>query len=80
MQNFNPLVVLAVVRAECSIRRKRSTWGTSVLTKYLAELITLRNNGASLAEIRFWLKKHKRIKVARSTIKRFLDKKKAAVI
>jgi len=69
---FNGRDVLLEIRKARSIRRKRSTWGTSSLNKYLPELLALHDEGASLGEMQFWLLKEKRIKVARSTIQRFL--------
>ena len=69
---FNGRDVLLEIRKVRSIRRKRSTWGTSSLNKYLPELMALHDEGASLGEMQFWLLKEKRTKVARSTIQRFL--------
>ena len=71
---FNAQDVLAVVRNDRSVRRKRTTWGKSKLSRYLTELIQLKQAGASLADMQFWLHKEKRLKTDRSNIKRFLDK------
>lgn len=69
---FNGRNVLLEIRKARSIRRKRTTWGTSSLNRYLPELLALHNEGASLGEMQFWLQNDKRTKVARSTIQRFL--------
>lgn len=71
--------VLSKIKDARAVRRKRCTWGISKLNKYLTEVIQLSGNGASFADIQFWLRKEKRIKVDRSTIKRFLDKNKLSV-
>ena len=63
---------LAEIRAARKVRRKRSTWGRSRLTKYRAELIKLKAIGASYEDMKFWLRKKKRVKVDKSTIWRFL--------
>ena len=72
--DFDAPEILEEIRVDRKIRRKRSTWGRSKLLKYQAELNALRNAGASLQDIQYWLKREKRIKAACSTIKRFLDK------
>lgn len=63
-----------MVREARAIRRKRTTWGRSKLGKYQAELMQLRHAGATYADLQYWLRKEKRVKVARSTIMRFLTK------
>ncbi len=72
--DFEAQRILNEIRLNRKIRRKRSTWGRSKLLKYQAELSDLRKAGASLQDIQFWLQREKRVKAARSTIKRFLDK------
>lgn len=72
--DFEAPAILEEIRVDRKIRRKRSTWGRSKLLKFQAEISALKKAGASLQDIQFWLKREKRAKVARSTIKRFLDK------
>lgn len=72
--NFDATGVLLGIRESRAVRRRRTTWGKSKLNRVLSELILLRAASASFADIQFWLRKEKRIKVNRSTIKRFLDK------
>lgn len=79
-QLFVAEAVLSQVKEARSVRRKRRTWGKSVLTKYLTELIRLREAGASFADLQFWLRTEKRVKVVRTTIMRALDKAKPATI
>lgn len=74
--NFDAAGVLLGIRESRAVRRKRITWGRSKLSKYRAELVLMRNAGAKYADLQFWLRKSKRIKVARSTIMRFLKKPK----
>lgn len=71
---FVPEVVLSQVRVDQAVRRKRRTWGESKINKYIVELIRLREAGGSYAQLAFWLRKEKRIKIHRSSIKRALDK------
>lgn len=75
MENeFNPHEVIACVRHERNVRRKRSTFEKSKLIKYKSELISLFNVGASYRDMAFWLRKNKRVKIDHSNIKRYLDK------
>lgn len=46
----------------------------SRLTKLRAELVLLRNEGASFCEITLWLRKTKRIKVTHTTVMPYLEK------
>lgn len=71
---FNAQTVLTAVREQRAVRRRRCTWGKSKLNKYLSELIQLKERGASYADMEYWLRKEKRLKINRSSIKRFLDK------
>lgn len=49
------------------------TMRRSKLAKYHAEIVELRQLGASLEDIKIWLRR-KRVKVERSTIHRYLKK------
>lgn len=71
---FNAAEELCKVREDRAARRRRSTWGKSKLSKYQAELIQLRRAGAKYADLQFWLRQEKRVKVDRSSIMRFLKK------
>lgn len=73
-QLFVPETVLSQIKDARSVRRKRTTWGKSKLTKYQSELIQLRAIGASFVDLQFWLLKEKRVKASPSTFKRFLEK------
>ena len=59
------------IKREMSARKKRTTWSKSKLQKFHAEVVQLRQVGASLAEIRFWLKT-RRMSAAITTIRSFL--------
>jgi hypothetical protein len=75
MENqFNAAEELCKVQEARAVRRRRSTWGKSKLSKYQAELVQLRQAGAKYADLQFWLRKEKRVKVDRSSIMRFLKK------
>jgi len=73
-KKFNAIETLAQVREAREKRRRRCTWGKSRLTPHRAELVKLHMAGGSLADLTFWLKKEKRIKVAASTVHRYLKK------
>ena len=63
--------ILDAMRARrATIRRKR--YRSSKLTRYRAELVTLRQAGASYREIAFWLRRDHRLRVDHSTIRRYL--------
>ena len=66
------------MRAERTRRRRRRTWGKSVLEPYRHELTALHQAGLSYADLAFWLRKTVRIKVDRSTVRRFLAKQAAS--
>ena len=72
--DFEAPAILEEIRVDRKIRRKRSTWGRSKLLKFQAEISALKRVGASLKDIQYWLRRENRVKAARSTIKRFLDK------
>jgi hypothetical protein len=71
---FVPEQILSKVRDDLAVRRKRSTWGKSKINKYLVELMKLRESGGSYDQLKYWLRKEKRIKIHKSSIKRALDK------
>lgn len=73
-QPFDASAALAAVRQARIERRRRCTWGKSRLTPHRAELAKLRTAGASFGDLVFWLRKEKRIKVADTTVMRFLAK------
>ena len=73
-KDFDAGAVLTTVRAHRAICKHRSTWGKSRLVKHRAELVQMRQEGASLGDLVVWLKTEKRVKVERSTVMRFLDK------
>lgn len=70
----DPDATLAAIRAVRAAARRRCTWGKSRLVKHRAELEKLHAAGGSFADLALWLKKEKRIVVARSTVMRFLEK------
>ncbi len=72
MTEFNPSSELAVLRRQTSTIRKRR-YARSRLDRYQDELLSLRQAGASVAELQRWLRLH-RIKVAHSTVSRWLAK------
>lgn len=72
MSNFSALNEVKKLKNQTkTIRRKR--YGKSRLDRYKKQLITLRDNGASIAELQRWLRA-KRIKVEWSTVSRWLNK------
>jgi hypothetical protein len=62
-----------VLKQQTRIIRKRSyTRRESRLDQYKGELLALRREGCSIAELQRWLRK-KRIKVVHSTVARWLE-------
>ena len=53
-------------------RRKRSRF--SKLMPYRQELVELRRAGATITDLVLWLRKNKRLRVAASTVSRYLQK------
>jgi len=53
--------------------RKRHRYARSRLDRYKSELLRLHNAGATITELQVWLRKQ-RIKVAHSTVSRWLKK------
>ncbi|OIQ96349.1 hypothetical protein GALL_216260 [mine drainage metagenome] len=71
---FMPEDVLSKIKSDRAVRRKRRVWGKSRINILMAELLNLKEAGASYADLEFWLRKEKRIKIHRSNIKRAMDK------
>ena len=71
---FMPEDVLSKIKRDRAVRRKRRVWGKSRINKFMAELLKLKETGASYSDLEFWLRKEKRIKIDRSNIKRAMDK------
>jgi len=73
MDSFDAEQVLNDIRtSRATIRRRRYT--KSKLDRYRAELVSLKNAGASLSDLVFWLRKTKRTKAQRTTVQRYLLK------
>ncbi len=67
---FDPIAELAALHQQTrSIRKK--IYRCSRLDRHASELLTLRRNGASAAELQRWLRA-RRVKVAHSTVARWL--------
>jgi hypothetical protein len=71
MSDFNPEVELARLKVQTVILRKK-VYKSSRLDRYKDELLQLKHQGATTAELQRWLK-DKRIKVVWTTVKRWLD-------
>lgn len=71
---LNAVDVLSDVKRLRTISRRRRTWSKSRLAIFSSELVLLRKSGASYGDLQYWLRHYKRVKVHRSTVKRFLDK------
>lgn len=72
MDIFDARTELAELRRQTAeIRRRRYT--KSSLDRYRGELIQLRRNGASVAELQRWLRDH-RIRIVHSTVARWVTK------
>jgi len=72
MNKFNATEILEELKNEQKAKKRRQ-YRQSRLDKHRAELIALHEEGASLSHLQLYLKK-KRIKVARSTILRYLQR------
>ncbi|MBI4828264.1 MAG: hypothetical protein HY804_05560 [Nitrospinae bacterium] len=68
---FDPNSELSALRAEQAKRRRKMHRG-SKLARFRAELVALRQAGASLAHLALWLGKRK-IRASRSAILRYLN-------
>ena len=69
---FDAAAILDTVRQQREERRHRRTWGKSKLIRHRAELVKLRQAGASLADLVHWLKTEKRTQASKSTVSRYL--------
>ncbi len=75
MSDFDAKSELAILKAQTDEIRKRSySVRKSKLDKYEFQLLTLKKDGATIAELQRWLLKSKRIKVSHSTVLRWLQK------
>jgi len=71
MPDFDAERELAALREQTRAIR-RSGYRTSRLDRHTAELLSLRQEGATAAELRRWLRDNKRIRVVLSTVTRWL--------
>lgn len=71
--HFDATDEIKKIRHHKSLQR-RKLYQQSRLTKLRAELVLLRNEGASFREIALWLRQAKRIKVTHTTVMRYLEK------
>ena len=75
MSDFDVQSELSALKAQTKSMRKRSySARKSRLDKYKHELLELHQAGATGAELQRWLRANKRIKVAHSTVLRWLEK------
>ena len=72
--SFDPAAELSKVQSRRAIARRRRTWGNSRLTPFRAELVKMREVGGSFQDLTVWLRTQKRLKVAESTVRRYLQK------
>ncbi|WP_318492128.1 hypothetical protein [Photobacterium leiognathi] len=72
MNNFNVIATVELLKIETKGRRK-PRYRRSRLDRYKAELIALKQEGASNAECQRWLRE-KRIKVDHRTVGRWMEK------
>lgn len=63
---------LAMIR-ERRAKTRHPTYRKSRLARYRADLVSLRKSGASYPEIAIWLRQKKRVKVAHTTVMRYLS-------
>ncbi|WP_418115033.1 hypothetical protein RJD40_21670 (plasmid) [Vibrio scophthalmi] len=75
MSNFDVQSELLILKSQTQSMRKRSySARKSRLDKYKYQLLELHQAGATGAELQRWLRTNKRIKVAHSTVLRWLEK------
>ncbi|KXI20923.1 hypothetical protein AS132_23885 [Photobacterium sanguinicancri] len=75
MSDFDVQCELSALKAQTQAIRKRAySARKSRLDKYKFELLALHHAGANTAELQRWLRTNNRIKVAHSTVLRWLDK------
>lgn len=76
MEKFDAASELAELRAETAVRRKRSyAQRKSRLDRYHGEIVLMYEGGGSIREIQRWLRKKKAIRVAESTVHRWIKNK-----
>jgi len=63
---------LEEIRKERAIKQRRKIYRESRLTPFRRDLLLLRAGGASYANIALWLKRHKKVTVAPTTVMRYL--------
>lgn len=68
---FDPKAELEAVKAKRAMQR-RTTYRKSKLERYRAELVAMREAGASSQDLAVWLRMKHRLKIHRSSIDRFL--------
>lgn len=71
-KSFNADAELSSIRAAIKLRQRRR-WHRSSLDPFTEEITDLRQRGASLTEIKFFLKNH-HLSIDRTTILRWLKK------
>ena len=75
MSDFNVQSEISILKAQTQAIRKRSySARKSQLDKHRTSLLELHKAGATSAELQRWLRANKRIKVAHSTVLRWLEK------
>ena len=74
MEEFNAEKELNTLREKRKIQRKRKRYLASKLDKYGFQILALHCNGANPTEIHVWLLTNKKIKVARTTVYRWIKK------
>ena len=72
-ETFNPTAEVETIRARRAEAR-RKLYRKSRLDKYRAELVAMKQAGASCADLVEWLRVNHRCKVNRSSIDRYLKK------
>lgn len=72
-QQFDAPSEVENIRRLKSIRRQQ-TFYQSRLKKYRAEIVALRQSGASYREIALWLRHSKRLKITHTSVMRYLHK------
>ena len=72
-ETFDPVAEVEIIRARRAEAR-RKLYRKSRLDKYRAELVAMKQAGASCADLVEWLRVNHRCKVNRSSIDRYLKK------
>ncbi|MGD9153790.1 MAG: hypothetical protein PVG30_09130 [Gammaproteobacteria bacterium] len=71
--SFDAVSELEKIRERRKLNRKKH-YQKSRLDKYRAELVKLRQNGASFPELALWLRLERHTKMSHTTIMRYLSK------